>query len=93
MRLLKNKMKKYLFVCFDTSGSPGSSTNFRYGGGGTLSVKKQQMKKKKDMAWSILVVGYILGLLSLILKSLIKSLMPKAPVGASIRLLHMLLMF
>ena len=29
-----------------------------------------------------------LGLLSLILKSLIKSLMPKAPVGASIRLLH-----
>ena len=59
MRLLKNKMKKYLFVCFDTSGSPGSSTNFRYGGGGTLSVKKQQMKKKKDMAWSILVVGYI----------------------------------
>ena len=42
------------------------------------------VKTTNNIYW----MGWILGLLSLILKSLIKSLMPKAPVGASIRLLH-----
>ena len=56
---MKSKKVVKNSVCFYTGGSPGRSTHCRYGGGGTLSVKKQQKKNKKDMAWSILVVGYI----------------------------------
>ena len=52
-------------------------------------VDQRCNQTKPDAIWmSEDGMVWVLGMLSLILKSLIKSLMPKAPVGASIRLLH-----
>ena len=55
-----------------------------------VNVYKCSQGAITHIAQVLFVTGgvYGVGLLSLILKSLIKSLMPKAPVGASIRLLH-----
>ena len=56
----------------------------------TISLERQPSEETIYGNTIIIVTSILfkLGLLSLILKSLIKSLMPKAPVGASIRLLH-----